>query len=94
MLRENGRLLDRNFRVPPACRFAPLEEACKRRCTACHVRRGRPALDVGAVADALAAISQLAWTARERIGEIDVNPLLVLPQGRGVVAVDGLIVLK
>lgn len=33
-----------------------------------------------------------AESERERLIELDVNPLFVLPRGRGVVAVDGLIV--
>lgn len=56
--------------------------------------RGKPALDVEAVADTLVAISQLAWLARDRIAEIDINPLMVRPRGGGVVAVDALVVLK
>lgn len=39
--------------------------------------RGRPALDVGAAARALASLSQVAAAHRE-IGELEVNPLLVL----------------
>lgn len=57
-------------------------------------RRGRPALDVDALAQALARLSALAWTLRERLAELDVNPLLVRPAGNGVVAADALIVLK
>ena len=88
-------LHDVTYRVAPFGRDTALSMIAELRGKALFAGvRGRPALDVGAVADALAAISQLAWTARERIEEIDVNPLLVLPQGRGVVAVDGLIVLK
>ena len=56
--------------------------------------RGKPALDVDAVAATLVAISRLAWQHRERIAEIDINPLMVRPRGLGAVAVDALIVLK
>lgn len=56
--------------------------------------RGKPALDVDAVAATLVAISRLAWQCRDRIAEIDINPLMVRPRGLGVVAVDALIVLK
>jgi hypothetical protein len=31
---------------------------------------------------------------RERIAELDINPVLVRPEGQGVVAVDALIVLR
>jgi acyl-CoA synthetase (NDP forming) len=42
--------------------------------------RGRTAVDVGAAADAAVALSQLA-AARPDIAEIEVNPLLVTPEG-------------
>jgi acetate---CoA ligase (ADP-forming) len=54
--------------------------------------RGRPALDVNALADALARLSLLIADHADRIAEIDVNPLFVREQG--VVAADALFVLK
>ncbi len=54
--------------------------------------RGRPALDVSALADVLARVSLLAFDHADRIAEIDVNPLFVMEQG--VVAADALFVLK
>ena len=54
--------------------------------------RGRPALDVAALADALTRVSLLIADHADRIAEIDVNPLFVME--RGVVAADALIVLK
>jgi acetyltransferase len=56
--------------------------------------RGRPAVDVEALADALVRISELAWFSRDRIEGLDVNPLLVRPKGLGVVAADALVVLR
>ena len=52
--------------------------------------RGKPALDVDAVARALAALSRFAWQNRETIAEIDINPLFALPNS--AVAADALIV--
>jgi acyl-CoA synthetase (NDP forming) len=56
--------------------------------------RGQPARDVDALADALVRVSQLAWHLRDRLAQLDINPLLVLPAGRGVVAADALVVLR
>ena len=58
-----------------------------------HAFRGRPAGDRAALVDALEALARLAWQERGRLCEIDVNPLLVLGEGDGVVAVDALVTL-
>ena len=58
-----------------------------------HAFRGRPAGDRAALVDALEALARLAWQDRGRLCEIDVNPLLVLGEGDGVVAVDALVTL-
>lgn len=57
-------------------------------------RRGQRPRDVQALAQLLARVSQLAWQQRGRIAELDINPLLVRPEGQGVVAVDALVVLR
>jgi acyl-CoA synthetase (NDP forming) len=53
--------------------------------------RGKPAGDTGALAQTLVAVSQLAWQLRNTLEEMDINPLLVRPAGRGVVAADALL---
>ena len=52
--------------------------------------RGRPKADLDALADALVRLAALAVDLQDTIAEIDINPLIVLPAGQGVVAVDAL----
>jgi len=52
--------------------------------------RGRPPGDVAALARCLTAIADFAWAARDRVAEIDVNPILV--RERGCAVLDALIV--
>jgi acyl-CoA synthetase (NDP forming) len=53
-------------------------------------RTGRKG-DFEAAVDAVMAVAGYAEAHRDRLVELDVNPLLVLPAGKGVVAVDALI---
>ena len=53
--------------------------------------RGRPRADVDALADAILRLSALAVDLKDHIAELDINPLFVFPQGRGVKAADALI---
>lgn len=53
--------------------------------------RGQPAGDIGALVDAVMAIAAFGEAHAATLQELDVNPLLVFPQGRGVRAVDALI---
>jgi acyl-CoA synthetase (NDP forming) len=50
--------------------------------------RGKPPADVEALVDALVRVSQLAMDLGDRIAALDINPMLVLPTGQGVCAVD------
>ncbi len=54
--------------------------------------RGRPPSDEAALADVVARFSHLCLDLRDLVRAIDVNPLVVLEEGRGVKAVDCLIV--
>lgn len=56
--------------------------------------RGRPAADLDALAQALCRLGALADQFREQIAEVDINPLFVLPEGKGVVVGDALVVLR
>ena len=54
--------------------------------------RGAPAADRAALVDAIVRVGQLAADHPE-IVELDINPLLALPAGQGVIAVDARIIL-
>jgi len=56
--------------------------------------RGRPPGDVEALAETVVRLSRLASDLEDEVCEVDVNPVLVLPAGRGVVAVDALVTLR
>ncbi|MDH3288800.1 MAG: acetate--CoA ligase family protein [Betaproteobacteria bacterium] len=56
--------------------------------------RGGPPRDLDALVATLARVSELAWHLRDRLAEMDINPLLVRPRGQGVVAADAMIVLR
>lgn len=53
--------------------------------------RGRPVADVDALADALSCLSVFAHAQGEAFDSIEINPLIVLPRGQGVIAVDALV---
>jgi succinyl-CoA synthetase beta subunit len=53
--------------------------------------RGKPPADVDALCEAIVGVSQLASSLGEQLVGLDINPLIVLPKGNGVVAVDALV---
>lgn len=53
--------------------------------------RGRPAGDLGALAEAIMALSRLALETHPMIVEAELNPVMVLEEGQGVLAVDALV---
>ncbi len=56
--------------------------------------RGKPPADIDALADTLVRVSHLAVHLEGQLAELDINPLMVLPAGQGVKAVDALVVLQ
>jgi acyl-CoA synthetase (NDP forming) len=56
--------------------------------------RGRPKADQDALVELLLNVSRIAMDLRERVSEFDLNPVRVMPEGRGVVALDALVVRK
>lgn len=53
--------------------------------------RGKARGDLEALAHTVSALSQLALKPEMRVAEAEVNPLLILPEGQGVTAVDALV---
>lgn len=53
--------------------------------------RGKAAADIDALADAIVKLSALAVDLEGELGELDINPLFVMENGKGVKAADALI---
>jgi acyl-CoA synthetase (NDP forming) len=53
--------------------------------------RGKPPADVEALCGAIVNLSRLASSLADQLVGLDINPLIVLPKGNGVVAVDALV---
>ncbi|MHB1125770.1 MAG: acetate--CoA ligase family protein [Bacillota bacterium] len=88
-------LKDVSFRVAPLSR-ADAEEMIKevKAYSILKGLRGQPPADVKAIVDVLMKVSQLVVEMGDNIDELDINPLIVFPQGKGIKAVDALIVKK
>ena len=56
--------------------------------------RGAPRADVKAAARAIAALGDAVLAGGNKLREVEINPLLVMPEGRGAVAVDALVLLN
>lgn len=55
--------------------------------------RGLPKGDLAALADALVGLSRLVSVEGRVVLEAEINPVIIRPEGEGVIAVDGLVVL-
>ena len=84
-----------------ATRLAPVDEAEARQMidevkglATLRGYRNLPRGDVAALARTIAAFSNLAHKTFDSVAEAEINPLLVKREGEGVVAVDGLVVLR
>ena len=53
--------------------------------------RGAPRRDVVALADAMVALGRLGRAMGDRLQSIDINPIAVLNEGQGAVALDALV---
>jgi len=54
--------------------------------------RGEEPRDIKALIDALVKISHFAYEFENEVGQLDINPLVVLPEGQGVKALDALVI--
>ncbi|MHB8340778.1 MAG: acetate--CoA ligase family protein, partial [Mycobacteriales bacterium] len=86
-------LRDVSVRVPPFDREEARRMVAELRGASLFTGvRGRPAADTDALVDAILAMQRIAVELGTGIAECEVNPLLVLPAGRGALALDALIV--
>src|SRR5262245_5813312 len=85
-------LRDVAIRVPPLERDEALAMIAELRGSALLAgARGRTPADVAALADVLVSVARLAEAAGPSLVALDINPLVVLDEGRGAIAVDWLI---
>jgi acyl-CoA synthetase (NDP forming) len=54
--------------------------------------RGAPPADLDGLVDVIMRVQRLALDLADDVGELDVNPLVVLSEGRGAIALDALVV--
>jgi succinyl-CoA synthetase beta subunit len=54
--------------------------------------RGRPRADIDALVDVIGKVQRMSLDLADSVRELDINPLVVLPEGQGVVALDALVV--
>jgi acetyltransferase len=88
-------LKDRSLGIPPLDRrIARAMVQQTRTSRILNGFRGAPPGDMDALIDVLVAVGNLAVDWSDRIEALDINPLLILPEGKGVVAVDALLVLN
>jgi len=86
-------LKDVSFRLAP---FGRAEALAMIRETKGHAllqgARGAPPCDIGALADALVALSRFAHARRTDFSSVEINPLLALPEGQGALALDAVVI--
>lgn len=88
-------LKDRSLGIPPLSR----EEARKmidstKGSALLYGFRGNPKADIEALIDMIVKTGDMTADLVSRIDALDINPLLVLPEGKGVVAVDALLSIR
>ncbi len=85
-------LKDVTFRIAPVTKSVALEMIAEIEGYAVLTgARGAAHADIDAIADAIVKLSALAIDLKNHVAELDINPLFVFPQGKGVKAGDALI---
>ena len=56
--------------------------------------RGKPKGDLEGLCEALVRLGRLASDFRDKIKALDINPLFIMPEGQGVLAIDALMELR
>ncbi|MEY9847468.1 acetate--CoA ligase family protein [Streptacidiphilus sp. MAP5-3] len=88
-------LRDTAVRVPP---FGPADVHAMLRELRCWPLlegvRGLPPMDVDALVDVVLRVQRMALELGDDLGELDINPLVVLERGKGAVALDALAVCR
>lgn len=88
-------LKDVSFRLPPLGAEDALEMLRELRAYALLTgARGRTPADIDALARSIERVSWLAVDLEDAVAELDINPLIVLPKGQGVRAVDALVLAR
>lgn len=88
-------LQDRSIGIPPLTHNEALEMIEETKgCKLLAGFRGSPKADIEALTDTLVRVGRLAVDWDDRIEALDINPLLVMPEGQGVFAVDALLEVK
>lgn len=85
-------LQDSSLRLPPLSKREALDMINETRgAQLLYGFRGQQPADVESLVDALVRLSQLAVDLGDLIVALDINPLMVLPRGQGIFAVDAMV---
>lgn len=83
---------DTSVRMAPVSRTDALDMIRELKCwPLLNGVRGGARLDFESLADIVVKVSVFAWKNRERISEVDLNPVFVYPKKEGAIAVDAVI---
>lgn len=86
-------LKDTSLRVVPLTRYDALKMVNEiRGVEILKGFRGSPPADIEALIDTILKVNRLIQDFRDEIEEMDINPLMVFPEGKGVKALDSLII--